>query len=490
VTDQVDAARAGDNSSLDALVAEYLPLVYNIVRRTLSSDADVDDVVQDTMVRVVRGIGGLREPDRFRPWLVAITVNQIRDHHRRRHTTATRLEEYDEQPDPGAEFVDRALTRLALSQQRREIEPAARWLGCEDRELLSLWSLERGGHLTRAEIASALEVDAHNVAVRLNRLKTRLNAARILVRAWSASPRCPELVRAASDWTGEPTPLWRKRFLRHVRACGRCRGVAADLVPVEQLLLGVALLAVPAGYAVRLLSGVHDATRSEVTVPFSRSANGPAHHAKPPRLPRRVADFVAAKPAFAVAAVTAVCIAVATPVVVTNLATGDTTAPLVNAQTTSTAPPTPSPSATPTTTPPPPPSTTAVPTTQAEPSSPQRTPSTAQAPAAESATSRLITLLNERRRGLGLPEVEESPQLVKAADDCVRRNLEAGTFEHCGHEVLFKGGKGTTPEAMIDAWFKSEGHRTALTYASSRNAGGAIVVDSGGTLIAAINIDY
>lgn len=41
----VDAARAGDRDALNALVAQSLPLVYNIVGRALPGHADVDDVV-------------------------------------------------------------------------------------------------------------------------------------------------------------------------------------------------------------------------------------------------------------------------------------------------------------------------------------------------------------------------------------------------------------------------------------------------------------
>ena len=49
-------ARAGDQESLDELVARYLPLVYNIVGRALAGQGDVDDVVQETMLRLVRGL--------------------------------------------------------------------------------------------------------------------------------------------------------------------------------------------------------------------------------------------------------------------------------------------------------------------------------------------------------------------------------------------------------------------------------------------------
>ena len=45
-TELAEAARSGDADALDALVAECLPLVYSIVRRSLRASSDVDDVVQ------------------------------------------------------------------------------------------------------------------------------------------------------------------------------------------------------------------------------------------------------------------------------------------------------------------------------------------------------------------------------------------------------------------------------------------------------------
>ncbi|MFE9468737.1 CAP domain-containing protein [Streptomyces virginiae] len=102
----------------------------------------------------------------------------------------------------------------------------------------------------------------------------------------------------------------------------------------------------------------------------------------------------------------------------------------------------------------------------------------------------MLTLLNERRRGLGLPDVERSDSLARAARTCVQKNAQQANLEHCGHEVLFTGGIGTPPERIIEAWFNSPGHRKALTYPGSRNAGPAIVTNAEGTAIfAAINID-
>ena len=254
----VTAARSGDQEALDELVAQYLPLVYNIVGRALARHADVDDVVQETMLRVVRGLGGLRDPERFRSWLVAVAMNQVREHSGT-HRDSARLEEIAEVADPGADFVDLTLVELGLSDQRREVALATRWLDPDDRHLLSLWWLVNAGHLTRGELVGALDLDPHHVTVRVARMKAQLDGARLVVRALITRPRCPGLAEGMSSWRGEESPLWRKRFARHIRECGYCARAQADLIPAERLLAGLGLVPLPAGYAAYMLASTHGA---------------------------------------------------------------------------------------------------------------------------------------------------------------------------------------------------------------------------------------
>ena len=242
----VQAARAGDARALDALVGAYLPLVYNIVGRALDAPADVDDVVQDVMLEMVRDLRQLRDPDAFRSWLVAIAMRRVRGHWRQRRAEPGRaaLEEAAA-ADPGADFVDLTIAALGLSDQRREVAQATRWLDEEDRHLLALWWLEAAGQLTRAELAAAMDSTPPQVAVLVHRTKARLDTARAVVRALQAVPTCPDLAEVCLDWDGKPSGLWRKRIARHVRECPSCSALHLDLVPAESLLVGLPLVPVP-----------------------------------------------------------------------------------------------------------------------------------------------------------------------------------------------------------------------------------------------------
>jgi RNA polymerase sigma factor (sigma-70 family) len=248
----VIAACHGDRDALDALAAQYLPLVYNIAGRAMNGHPDVDDVVQETMLRAVLGIGELRDPAAFRSWLVAIAVRQVRDSYRDRLARPPAVESDAPVPD----FADQTIDRLGLSGQRLQAAEATRWLDDDDRPVLSLWWQEASGQLTRAELAAALGLSAAHAAVRVARMKERLAASRTIVHALRRFPQCGNVAVITADWDGEPSPLWRKRLARHVRDCAWCLDGTADLIPAERLLAGLPLLAVPLGLAGRTLGQV------------------------------------------------------------------------------------------------------------------------------------------------------------------------------------------------------------------------------------------
>jgi RNA polymerase sigma factor (sigma-70 family) len=251
----VAAAQRGDRDALSALTAGYLPLVYNIVGRAMNGHPDVDDVVQETMLRAVRGLRELRDPGAFRSWLVAIAIRQVRDSYRDRLAQPPAVElPAVESAAPVPDFAGLTIERLGLSGQRRQTAAATRWLDDDDRPVLALWWQEAAGQVTRAELAAGLGVTPAHAAVRVARMKERLATSRVIVHALARQPRCPNLEAIAAGWDGEPSPLWRKRLARHVKGCAWCAAGVAEMIPAERLLGALPPLAVPAGLAGRVLS--------------------------------------------------------------------------------------------------------------------------------------------------------------------------------------------------------------------------------------------
>ncbi|MDF9817112.1 sigma-70 family RNA polymerase sigma factor [Streptomyces sp. SPB162] len=246
----VVAAQAGDDAAREELIAAYLPLLYNIVGRALRGHADVDDVVQETLLRVVRDLPALRAPESFRSWLVSITLRQINSHWQRQRAFAGRttvIDEARQMPDAGAELEDVTILRLYVSDERRQVVEAGRWLDPDYQVLLSLWWQECAGALSRDDIAAATGLTVAHAGVRLQRMREQLEVSRTIVAALEADPRCPQLDEAVVDWDGLRASVWRKRIARHTRGCPVCLATTTERVPAELLILSLAPLAVPAG---------------------------------------------------------------------------------------------------------------------------------------------------------------------------------------------------------------------------------------------------
>ncbi|MEU2714255.1 sigma-70 family RNA polymerase sigma factor [Streptomyces sp. NPDC007205] len=524
----VTAAREGDTQAQDALVNAYLPLVYNIVGRALNGSVDVDDVVQETMLRALDGLGGLRTPERFRSWLVAIAMNQIRVHWEHRRSAPGAVEEAEDLADPGADFVDLTVVQLQLAGQRQETAQATRWLEPDDRGLLSLWWLECAGELTRAEVAAALDLSPQHTAVRVQRMKAQLEAARVVVRALDARPLCEELRTVLAPWDGRPSALWRKRIARHARGCPRCSGLWSGLMPAEGLLAGLALVAVsstllgrefsasgtlvPAGSAAPF-EGVGDGTRMRPGtgrrgVPGT-AAGSRSRSRRRRRMRRRAVG----------GAVVAACVVggglwyfgtdsgtspdrtnadqrAAVPV-------PDLSTPTAGDESRS-ASPSPSPSAAKKKTKPRP-AKSASPAGKSAPTARQSTrpapapAKTTQGPAQPTDTvDQVVALVNKERAAAGCGPLAEDPQLQKAAqgqsDDMAARHF----FDHTNPDGADPGQRITaagyrwstygeniaqgqqTAAAVMDSWMNSPGHRANILNCSFKDIGVGVHKGTGG----------
>jgi RNA polymerase sigma-70 factor, ECF subfamily len=140
------------------------------VARRVSNSADVDDLVQAVMLRLLKGLGTLRDSERLHPWVYRTARDVIIDHYRalasRREVTAAadeqRDDEHSSQPTP-EEHEDVALQELAAC-----LAPMFRQLGPPYQEAVTLTELQG---VTQAEAAK-------RVGISLSGMKSRVQRAR------------------------------------------------------------------------------------------------------------------------------------------------------------------------------------------------------------------------------------------------------------------------------------------------------------------------
>jgi len=72
-----------DGRAFEELIGPHLGTVTRLIRYQLGDLADVEDLVQETMIQAWQDLPRLREPDRARQWLLQIARNRCRDYFKR-----------------------------------------------------------------------------------------------------------------------------------------------------------------------------------------------------------------------------------------------------------------------------------------------------------------------------------------------------------------------------------------------------------------------
>ncbi len=184
----IGASQGGDREALGRLLERERTLLRRVVVSFGGSAvrSRIDDAVQEASLEAIRAIGQLREPDRFRSWLVGIAVRVAKRH--RRAFARDRLVPVgagDEAGEPRAtdddpaDVAERTIDgerprrvedcppeRLALEVERAAAELPESW-----REV---FALRHGAGLRYREIASALELTESAVESRLIRARRRI----------------------------------------------------------------------------------------------------------------------------------------------------------------------------------------------------------------------------------------------------------------------------------------------------------------------------
>lgn len=72
-----------DNINIDMIWTEYRQHLKAFLYTKVSDPDDVDDLLQDVLVKTYQSLDSLRSEDRLKPWLFQITKNAVIDHYRK-----------------------------------------------------------------------------------------------------------------------------------------------------------------------------------------------------------------------------------------------------------------------------------------------------------------------------------------------------------------------------------------------------------------------
>lgn len=162
----------GNKADLTVLVERHhSPLLGFLYRMTGGDRSLVEDLVQESFLRVLRSIHHYQYPRPFKPWLYQIATNLARDHYKAadfRHVDILRDGEME-----WANEDDLPETALLSDEQTRRVVDALDDLPAHQREIVILRYFQE---LSLAEIADIVDVPVGTVKSRLSLGIGRLRA--------------------------------------------------------------------------------------------------------------------------------------------------------------------------------------------------------------------------------------------------------------------------------------------------------------------------
>jgi RNA polymerase sigma-70 factor, ECF subfamily len=146
--DAADAERArlGDRVAMETLVLRHQEAVARLLWRFVRTQADLDDLVQETFLRMVRGLPAWKAQQPFSHWLLRIATNAGRDYFRRQAVRRRWVVEpaASQSGEPAIEAVERGADPAARAAAN-EVKALLEQLAPDDRALLTLHYLEGWG---------------------------------------------------------------------------------------------------------------------------------------------------------------------------------------------------------------------------------------------------------------------------------------------------------------------------------------------------------
>jgi RNA polymerase sigma-70 factor (ECF subfamily) len=149
-------------TEVEKLWAEYRAALRRFIRKRISDEASVDDLLQDVFLKIHAKIGTLKDRRQIRGWLYQVARNAIIDHYRGRGRTEALPEEI---------AIPSKSDRLALTELAECVRPMIERLPEPYREALILSELEG---LTQKEVGKKQGVSLSGAKSRVQRGREKL----------------------------------------------------------------------------------------------------------------------------------------------------------------------------------------------------------------------------------------------------------------------------------------------------------------------------
>jgi RNA polymerase sigma-70 factor (ECF subfamily) len=172
-----ERVQSGDKSAINELFEAYADTAAKMARQMAGACQDLEDIVQEALLRAFRSIGSFRWDSSFQTWLYRITVNVCRDFARK--SAACRCVSLDEMCGEDESAVGTATSSDATQPEEEAIrieqrEAIARAVAALPRLDRAVFVMREIGSLSYKDIASSLGCSIESVRSRLARARRQV----------------------------------------------------------------------------------------------------------------------------------------------------------------------------------------------------------------------------------------------------------------------------------------------------------------------------
>jgi len=223
----LQAARAGDEEALEALLAHHEQQVFRFGLRMCGNEEDARDVLQETLLALFRGVRQLRGEAQLSTWLYQVARSFCTKARRRAAGEPPRHESLEGDAARAVSVPDSGPDEQAHAREMaRVIQEALLAIPESQREVVLLRDVEG---LTAEEAARVVGIEVGALKSRLHRARLAMQERlAVLLGSDAGDSACPELKRELLDQSEEELDQAAcARLERHLEHCPRC-GPACD----------------------------------------------------------------------------------------------------------------------------------------------------------------------------------------------------------------------------------------------------------------------
>lgn len=91
----IKKAQNGDKQAFTDIIMNIEDDLYKIAKTRISNEADIDDLIQDTMIESYKHIKSLKEPYNVKMWVIKILINKCNKLYKKKYRKEISIDEYN-----------------------------------------------------------------------------------------------------------------------------------------------------------------------------------------------------------------------------------------------------------------------------------------------------------------------------------------------------------------------------------------------------------